>query len=122
LTAIAVTKICERVCRETGADPAIFSLLIGDRKTVGQKLADDPRIPLVSATGSVNRSEEHTSELQSRFDLVCRLLLEKKNIKRKHSCAFCLPNSFSHCTRDQHSRGSSCESICRARPGGSLIV
>src|SRR5437868_11197910 len=27
----------------------------------------------------VLRSEEHTSELQSRFDLVCRLLLEKKN-------------------------------------------
>src|SRR5699024_11894825 len=25
------------------------------------------------------RSEEHTSELQSRFDLVCRLLLEQKN-------------------------------------------
>src|SRR5438067_10718815 len=30
------------------------------------------------------RSEEHTSELQSRFDLVCRLLLEKKkSIKKK---------------------------------------
>src|SRR5207249_9626170 len=28
------------------------------------------------------RSEEHTSELQSRFDLVCRLLLEKKNDTR----------------------------------------
>src|SRR5206468_8448746 len=28
--------------------------------------------------GSRNRSEEHTSELQSRSDLVCRLLLEKK--------------------------------------------
>src|SRR5438067_7074703 len=27
-----------------------------------------------------SRSEEHTSELQSRFDLVCRLLLEKKKI------------------------------------------
>src|SRR5699024_11447939 len=27
---------------------------------------------------TVSRSEEHTSELQSRFDLVCRLLLEKK--------------------------------------------
>src|SRR5437773_6261412 len=53
LTAIAVTKIAERVCRETGADPAIFTLLIGDRKTVGQKLADDRRVPLVSATGSV---------------------------------------------------------------------
>src|SRR5207249_10665547 len=31
-----------------------------------------------AATGT--RSEEHTSELQSRFDLVCRLLLEKKKI------------------------------------------
>src|SRR5207249_11584501 len=29
------------------------------------------------------RSEEHTSELQSRFDLVCRLLLEKKKLKSK---------------------------------------
>src|SRR5699024_12745827 len=27
---------------------------------------------------TIQRSEEHTSELQSRFDLVCRLLLEKK--------------------------------------------
>src|SRR5881398_3947645 len=53
LTAIAVTKIAERVCCETEADPAIFTLLIGDRKTVGQKLANDRRIPLVSATGSV---------------------------------------------------------------------
>src|SRR5699024_12548193 len=30
------------------------------------------------------RSEEHTSELQSRFDLVCRLLLEKKKKSDKH--------------------------------------
>src|SRR5699024_11810882 len=29
----------------------------------------------------INRSEEHTSELQSRFELVCRLLLEKKKNK-----------------------------------------
>src|SRR5438105_12746856 len=33
---------------------------------------------------SVSRSEEHTSELQSRVDLVCRLLLEKKK-KRKET-------------------------------------
>src|SRR5437868_7744417 len=33
---------------------------------------------LVAGIGA-RRSEEHTSELQSRFDLVCRLLLEKKN-------------------------------------------
>src|SRR5260370_28680803 len=30
-------------------------------------------------TGAVLRSEEHTSELQSHLNLVCRLLLEKKN-------------------------------------------
>src|SRR5437868_10537763 len=30
--------------------------------------------------GANSRSEEHTSELQSRFDLVCRLLLEKKKL------------------------------------------
>src|SRR5699024_11662207 len=30
------------------------------------------------------RSEEHTSELQSRFDLVCRLLLEKKKHTQRH--------------------------------------
>src|SRR5699024_12737037 len=32
-----------------------------------------------------SRSEEHTSELQSRFDLVCRLLLEKKKISLRGS-------------------------------------
>src|SRR5690606_34402552 len=36
------------------------------------------------STGMINRSEEHTSELQSRENLVCRLLLEKKKkIERK---------------------------------------
>src|SRR5437868_13141124 len=39
---------------------------------------------LVAGAGgaSESRSEEHTSELQSRFDLVCRLLLEKKKQKK----------------------------------------
>src|SRR5436190_8315277 len=32
---------------------------------------------------TATRSEEHTSELQSHSDLVCRLLLEKKNKKKK---------------------------------------
>src|SRR5438067_8237283 len=32
----------------------------------------------------LGRSEEHTSELQSRFDLVCRLLLEKKKQSEAH--------------------------------------
>src|SRR5205809_6113512 len=33
-----------------------------------------------------SRSEEHTSELQSRLHLVCRLLLEKKKKSKKRSC------------------------------------
>src|SRR5260370_575253 len=37
------------------------------------------------------RSEEHTSELQSHLNLVCRLLLEKK--KRQHSSSLCLRSS-----------------------------
>src|SRR5699024_12764034 len=44
------------------------------------------RLPqvLVNVPGvDKSRSEEHTSELQSRFDLVCRLLLEKKKSKVK---------------------------------------
>src|SRR2546430_5473824 len=36
----------------------------------------------VSIRTLVARSEEHTSELQSQSNLVCRLLLEKKNIRR----------------------------------------
>src|SRR5207249_6385025 len=34
----------------------------------------------LTSSGCFSRSEEHTSELQSRFDIVCRLLLEKKNL------------------------------------------
>src|SRR5438093_6318102 len=36
--------------------------------------------------GHLLRSEEHTSELQSLTNLVCRLLLEKKNIKHDNNC------------------------------------
>src|SRR2546430_16870495 len=47
-----------------------------------------PRISLLgsfSSPCSAVRSEEHTSELQSQSNLVCRLLLEKKNKIRVHS-------------------------------------
>src|SRR2546429_5707596 len=38
----------------------------------------------VSGTARASRSEEHTSELQSRLHLVCRLLLEKKKKDDRH--------------------------------------
>src|SRR2546430_11900147 len=40
--------------------------------------------PARSQASSVSRSEEHTSELQSQSNLVCRLLLEKKKNVNKH--------------------------------------
>ncbi len=52
LTAIAVTKIAEAVCRESGVDPGIFALAVGKGSVVGERLLRDRRVPLVSATGS----------------------------------------------------------------------
>src|SRR5215471_1258211 len=52
----------------------LFRSLLAAAKTV--RRVGEP--VLVQSTGE-QRSEEHTSELQSRRDLVCRLLLEKKN-------------------------------------------
>jgi aldehyde dehydrogenase (NAD+) len=67
LTAIAVIKIAERVCRQTGADPAIFCLLIGDGPSIGRKLAADRRIPLVSATGSTRMGFDVAKEVHGRL-------------------------------------------------------
>src|SRR5438034_3234179 len=47
----------------------------------------DPRARATSLRGQRDRrSEEHTSELQSHSDLVCRLLLEKKKNQDKNTC------------------------------------
>src|SRR5699024_12681748 len=60
----SVAKDVQRVVR-------LQALLVKDHLDVGVDLHQE----------RLERSEEHTSELQSRFDLVCRLLLEKKKIK-----------------------------------------
>src|SRR3989449_11041447 len=58
-----------------------------DGRDVLMRIREEPRwqaLPVVVLTGSdAERSEEHTSELQSRLHLVCRLLLEKKKKKKK---------------------------------------
>jgi aldehyde dehydrogenase (NAD+) len=51
LAAIAVTKIAERVMDGTGFE-GVFNLLVGRGATVGDRLINDRRVPLVSATGS----------------------------------------------------------------------
>src|SRR5699024_11698390 len=45
----------------------------------GLKIQEEHSSFILQGRLKKSRSEEHTSELQSRFDLVCRLLLEKKN-------------------------------------------
>src|SRR5216683_7325592 len=46
------------------------------------------RPPRAGPPRSTPRSEEHTSELQSRSDLVCRLLLEKKNTSTQAATSY----------------------------------
>jgi aldehyde dehydrogenase (NAD+) len=65
LTAIATIKIAERICRANDVDPAIFSLVIGDGATVGERLINDPRVPLISATGSSSMGR-HVGEVVTR--------------------------------------------------------
>src|SRR3712207_7047844 len=48
------------------------------RKRVGNRSGFGPNLCRLSESADHTRSEEHTSELQSRQYLVCRLLLEKK--------------------------------------------
>src|SRR5437773_4555824 len=48
--------------------------------TIGAGGGNGGQMNLYYADGGMNRSEEHTSELQSHHDLVCRLLLEKKKM------------------------------------------
>src|SRR5699024_11255459 len=59
------------------------SIMSGVRSPVGRYHSESElQIEWIArvARAALLRSEEHTSELQSRFDLVCRLLLEQKNI------------------------------------------
>src|SRR2546430_3763755 len=65
-----------------GVTTAVVGVLVSVMKAAPGGLDPCPR-PLIedaaeTAAGSAPRSEEHTSELQSQSNLVCRLLLEKK--------------------------------------------
>src|SRR5699024_12278349 len=64
----------------TERQKAFLSAFAGKAREVA---ADDASLvtDIYETLDDYMRSEEHTSELQSRFDLVCRLLLEKKNHK-----------------------------------------
>jgi aldehyde dehydrogenase (NAD+) len=72
LSAIAVTRIAQKVLAANGAPP-IFNLVMGGRSGVGEKLVADPRVPLISATGSGRMGREVGKVIADRFG---RSLLE----------------------------------------------
>ena len=53
LTAIAIMKIIAPVLQENDLPEGILNVIVGNRNEVGEKLISDPRLPLISATGSV---------------------------------------------------------------------
>src|SRR5690625_7110709 len=58
-----------------------YNVIIGDNEAGKSTVLEALDIVLNQSLFNFERSEEHTSELQSRGHLVCRLLLEKKNKK-----------------------------------------
>src|SRR5689334_23580214 len=72
---VAVLRVAARLHRAERPHTAVLlvALALREHDVAGRLLR--PR--------EHRRSEEHTSELQSQFHLVCRLLLEKKKITRK---------------------------------------
>src|SRR2546430_11401136 len=75
--------------------------LAGDRRASGDLLGGPLRDADVEHLALPHRSEEHTSELQSQSNLVCRLLLEKK--KKTHRDE--MP-TFIHDTHEQVTRST----------------
>src|SRR5438874_7400469 len=75
------------------ATTEIYTLSLHDALPISQRIRAVRAFPGESGPAApevpirrrclIDRSEEHTSELQSRRDLVCRLLLEKKKKKKK---------------------------------------
>src|SRR5438309_8535134 len=99
----AVFGVCEVPREGAYAEKIAIRQEILARKPASLTHAQCASIGLAGLTAlvSIERSEEHTSELQSQFHLVCRLLLEKKNCSQEQN-----KNLF-HLTRHQKTDHSS---------------
>lgn len=67
LTAIATLKIIWTVLQENGLPEGILSLVVGNRKEIGDTLVNDRRVPLISATGSVRMGRHVAQAVASRL-------------------------------------------------------
>src|SRR3712207_8265430 len=79
--ALPISSICASVSTSDGAS----------RTTSGATALVRKPAPRSCASTAAARSEEHTSELQSRQYLVCRLLLEKKKKYKQHTSSLPAP-------------------------------
>src|SRR6478736_927209 len=93
------------------ATTEIYTLSLHDALPISRRPSRPPSSPCGS-TGrpATSRSEEHTSELQSQSNLVCRLLLEKKKQTARRGADSQRPRSSTT------SRPASCLSAFRATP------
>src|SRR5947209_11281557 len=73
--------VLERVANDALHALSGVDVLLNGNFGGGVLIEDPAEVAVQEDINSRKRSEEHTSELQSRQYLVCRLLLEKKNIK-----------------------------------------
>src|SRR5207249_10971899 len=76
----AIVQAAARKLEACGVEKRLTEnrVVLEDAGDIAGLLQGSPRARILT---KILRSEEHTSELQSRFDLVCRLLLEKKKKK-----------------------------------------
>src|SRR5438034_7294180 len=86
-----------RAYERRAADVVIVDIFMpgqGGLQTIGRLRREWPAVKIVAMSGVKSagaRSEEHTSELQSHSDLVCRLLLEKKKKRNEKTVKTHIP-------------------------------
>lgn len=67
LTAIATQKIIAQVLKENDLSEGIFSLIVGKGSTIGERMLNDKRIPLISITGSTAVGKHAAQIIAGRF-------------------------------------------------------
>jgi len=67
LTAIAVQNILKPVLQENNIPEGVFSLIVGRGATIGEKMLEDKRIPLISITGSTSVGRHAAEVIARRF-------------------------------------------------------
>src|SRR5207237_9950733 len=94
------------------ATPTIYTLSLHDALPISQsEKSQKPKMRIAASRNAVrtipsspstkmSRSEEHTSELQSHLNLVCRLLLEKKKKKITKTKNALIPQQITRSTHD----------------------